>query len=492
MAATTSFEWILSDIDTKGYKVSKNDRATIRRQAMVKAGAARRERGDKSRVNRGQYPLFLDSFETESHGSLALQQPRLPLNDQGMRTDISTPGESIPGAVLTRMPLSVWKRATSIDGFNLLQLWANVETPVGQAISSLIRSGQNPTLSLLHQPKRFLFYIPDRYGQCACLDLAVKALMAKVLELLDPLSSKNTTMALLSHGRALSTMQLAVMSAEYHMQPDVLCAIEILGVVEVLSDSGKAAWAHHVAGASLLIQLKGPQGFKSDYEKDLFLSFINAIICECLRKNESCFLEEKPWQDFLDSLAILKDDVISERYNKTLLSRKLMGRLPGYFRQVTFIVGHEEASWGFTAQSLTAKLDRYYEEMHQFHEKLTNLYAKPGAELESTTESEFVYDLLAMSLTGLAMTGRLMGAVGDHRGELLESEALEHATEVIALEERMLAAQGWASYQLGLRVKLGRAILNTTSTWKTVPGQVIEPWRFDEWCMAMQRQTCNQ
>lgn len=47
---------------------------------------------------------------------------------------------------------------------------------------------------------------------------------------------------------------------------------------QVLELSDESAWAHHISGASQLLQLRGPKMVQTDYEADLVVSLIGPIV----------------------------------------------------------------------------------------------------------------------------------------------------------------------------------------------------------------------
>jgi hypothetical protein len=47
---------------------------------------------------------------------------------------------------------------------------------------------------------------------------------------------------------------------------------------QLLDPERDDAWARHAAGAASLIRLRGPQGFETELEKDLFMSHLGPIV----------------------------------------------------------------------------------------------------------------------------------------------------------------------------------------------------------------------
>lgn len=223
MATGHEFEWILSGVDTKGYNVSQADRATIRRQAMLKASRTRQLLGKDGNINRGQYPVFVGRQSDSSPTLNAVSKRSYAIAAQS--SNLHT--RQVPPP----MPLSEWDRVSFINGISLFDL-PSMPGNVGHL--ALFHNSPDQLVSLLRQRKTsYLNHIPERYGQYLCLDHAVQALVSKVHEMIDPCNSTVRIAALRTYGRALRTIEKAITSSDSTVQSDLLCAAELLRLIEV-------------------------------------------------------------------------------------------------------------------------------------------------------------------------------------------------------------------------------------------------------------------
>lgn len=248
-------EWILST-STAGHQVSKSDRATIRRQAMSQAAISRRKRGNYGQSNLGQYPVSVlrahvnprAPLPSNTGGSHA--KPPLEYDHHG------SPHRSSPhvlpqqlASIPSAMPLSALTQLTCVSGIDLLQLSGLTATHVGHAVSTFFHHHPTRLVSLLRQPRTsYLYHINNRYGQGQCLDHAVRALAFKARCLLAPGDSTHLTLAFKSYGEAVHSLQRAINDPRLCTQPDVLCATELLGLIEArisLKNKGWSIVANH-------------------------------------------------------------------------------------------------------------------------------------------------------------------------------------------------------------------------------------------------------
>lgn len=88
------------------------------------------------------------------------------------------------------------------------------------------------------------------------------------------------------------------------MDADVLCAVKILSIFELLDHGRDNARTKHAAGAATLIRHRGPNRYKTNFEKALVLSQADPIIQEGLLNLSPCFLQEFAWQHLLRTISL--------------------------------------------------------------------------------------------------------------------------------------------------------------------------------------------
>jgi hypothetical protein len=196
--------WILSSADTAGYQVSKSDRATIRKQAMSKAGISRRKRGNYGQSNLGQYPVSVlgtcikpsTPLPLDMSGYLAKPPSEYDHHGSPHRSSTHVLPQQ-PASIPSAMPLSEMTQLSCVSGIDLLQLSGLTATHVGHAVSTFFHHHPTRLVSLLRQPRTsYLYHINNRYGQSQCLDNAVRALAFQARCLLTPDDSSCLTLAL--------------------------------------------------------------------------------------------------------------------------------------------------------------------------------------------------------------------------------------------------------------------------------------------------------
>jgi hypothetical protein len=164
-----------------------------------------------------------------------------------------------------------------------------------------------------------------------------------------------------------------------------------------------------------------------------------------------------------------------------------MSRFPGLFREVSLAVCYPQSVSKSDIERLLDKLGAFRADMLKCRTHLHDVIADIS---RPTIDCSLVYELFATSLVALAAANRLLYAIGSLEGQLLESDALAYAAEVIKMESDMINSNGWASFYLSQKMSMAAAIPTSTATWINEPGHIIEQWRFHNWCKGMQRDYC--
>ncbi|PVH78222.1 hypothetical protein DL98DRAFT_635944 [Cadophora sp. DSE1049] len=316
------FQFVNSTISCPTVPQDLAVRSMIRKQAMKQASAARKRTGNYGKHNLRQYPIFLydqDILEAES-------------TNLGM--EVSVFSESIP-----RSPCAQGFELTCTKtNFNILLLSSLATLHVCRPVRQLLSQSPNRLVVQLkaHRRSSYFTYIPSRYDDVPCLRDAIDCVIARTQQIISP-DPSTEWQALRSYVKALRSLQAALDDPEQRLQPEVLCATEILALYELLDPSGEAAWVRHAAGAARLIRLRGPRSFKTDFQKSLFVAQCISIPTEGVLNSERCFLEEKPWQETLRSV-IEPDTLITDRSEIVIELIMLKSFLPGAFVDVTTVV----------------------------------------------------------------------------------------------------------------------------------------------------------
>jgi hypothetical protein len=148
---------------------------------------------------------------------------------------------------------------------------------------------------LLCRQRSYFSYIPSHFGHTLALDDAFRCLITSAHSKLVPTHSSRPETILSNYSNALHSLQSAVKNPETRYSTEVLCATAVLSIFEVsirashmlnhpltdcklLNSPNGMPWSQHIAGASRLIQLRGPSRFTSEFDKSLFISLSYPIV----------------------------------------------------------------------------------------------------------------------------------------------------------------------------------------------------------------------
>ena len=304
-------------------------RLLIRKQAMSRAAAARRLRGKNGKqvLRQCHYPEKVspkaDNLESpspplgKSPGELEETLGPPQATNEAPQSTTEAPESLIEApkfsnaaesperemaviAVPASLPSTGYESMRIRYDFDLLDLSALTTFHVGR-ITAQALSRQPARLKDILRCRQWSFfsYLPSRYGYSACLDDAARCVTARVRDWLSlpAEGSRPSNGSILSlYTKALKSLQAALNNPDRRVEPDVLCATEILGIYEVshgrllsgmpllmyhlklLDTSKEQAWVQHVAGATSLLKLRGPERYRTEFEKALFLSQVGPIV----------------------------------------------------------------------------------------------------------------------------------------------------------------------------------------------------------------------
>jgi hypothetical protein len=142
-------------------------------------------------------------------------------------------------------------------------------------------------------------------------------------------------------------------------------------------------------------------------------------------------------------------------------------------------------------QSLIGDVRNFRLDMLQYYAQIVKLRLELGLLSYLPKNIDLVYELLGTTLMALPSANRLLTALGDVQEPFLEADNLLYVAEMYRLEADLLSSNGWVNFHLYQKMSIAASITETTTIWKIAPGEMIEKWRFDRWCRAMQRQNCS-
>jgi hypothetical protein len=168
-----------------------------------------------------------------------------------------------------------------------------------------------------------------------------------------------------------------------------------------------------------------------------------------------------------------------------------MALLPSLFQSVSSVICHDREKSSHELQSLVRDIREFRYDMLQNYTQLRKWHLELGFGFDPSKNADLLYELFGTTLMVLATANRLLTALGDSQGSSLEADNLLYVAELEGLESDLLSSNGWVSFYLHQKMSIAASITSTATIWKTAPGELIEKWRFDRWCRAMQRDTCN-
>ncbi|KAK3370800.1 hypothetical protein B0T24DRAFT_300131 [Lasiosphaeria ovina] len=525
-------------------------RSLIRRRAMKDVAASRRQRGDYGKHNLRQFPVFVGEFvkaeprddaalpdgsdnddsptpsSTETVASAhsvtkyeqAYQAFPLRERDCGFLASLSPPADAATKLQLFHpVPRGDAGLMAASDLSMLLSLAPLTGLRLG--LASLARSpwevrNRGPDPSFLSAPRlgssKLLAFIPSRYGQVATLTHATDCVVAKLRHMM--VGQGGGEADVLGHyTKALRALQVALDDEEQRFTPETLCATQLLAVYELLSADGKpVSWIRHVGGATRLIEVRGVDRFKSEFDLALLTAHAGPAVTEAFLNNKSCFLAEDAWLRVLRA-AISGDASLARQMDLVLA---LWGHLvggPHVFEMTTALVCAPSPPpqgvvddlverllgdrarllvWlGMAQQRIGLRMHGSYED----DEMARDVSAFPAGEDESEDDGTHLA-LRGTYTTCRILKARLLVALAPARFRHLEAECQELAGRVMRLGDQQPSAGRVSGSLVGSLFMsqsswIAKAIVETRDVWaaESAGSGMIERAKFEAWCRAIGR-----
>lgn len=246
-------------IVSNGPKVPKDPalRTLIRKQAMKDVGIARKKRG---RLNVRQEPVrvqeetsgsntSIDSTAGSSSDSTPATLDACDDTVTSIDDDRTVPADDpLDEETLEWLSEQTWMmpfHGSPITGYEQLRMKYNFDIRDLSILTSF-NVGKNTLMAISANPKlletlfgsqiqSYLQYVPSRYGHKPFLTDVIDCLLAKVHSRLQPPSRSCDTIVMQKYAKALGSLQTAVAGEESSLDPDLLCAIQMLSLHEVLT-----------------------------------------------------------------------------------------------------------------------------------------------------------------------------------------------------------------------------------------------------------------
>ncbi|KAL6722051.1 hypothetical protein ACLMJK_001156 [Lecanora helva] len=487
-------------------------RKMIRRQAMLTTAAARRQKGNYGKVNLGQCPVFVSpqhdskilplDLEPDATEVLSKDTRTIDRKDSLQREGATRRTQRTSSLLPTNYTINLTPSKTGYESmilrydFDILNLSALTGVHCGRTTASaLIRKPSQLHDVLRCRQSSYLSFIPSRFGHTACLDDAARCIAIRARQrLLSPTSSPSTEVVA-HYAKALTSLHTALDDANRRLEPDVLCAIELLAIYELLDGESNRGWIRHTAGATLLVKLRGPQGYKTDFEKALFIAHAGPTFTEALLQGKPCFLEEPSWQVVFRS-ATMDSSPFTDASSVTIALWMSVCQVPRLLAKVEAMICQPGDIDSLEQEQLTLRLLRVRDWISDWRRRYEILISKDNARSSSKAKTDKRYEALGVALGIRIVLNRLILAINMHRAADLENESQSLAHQVICLEQQARATNPRAGLFMAFKMIIARATIETKRDWEqsacpsatnNIPSRISKE-AFTYWCRLKQKQ----
>ena len=488
-------------------------RTIIRRQVMSNAHAQRKRQGEYKKVNLRQYRLRPVAVAHDKPEAVTVE-----LGDAVADSDPCPDNKSIPERTVTKRgqqpervrsslcrigkstilpcipasPSSTGYEAMRIRyNFDVIDLSALTALHVGRTTAQLLQDRPARLLEILRCKQWSYFsYIPWRFGHTQCLDDAICCVAARVHQWLTAPGIPNDRVLAL-YSRAVRSLQAALDNPAERMQADVLCATEVLSIYQLLDTERWESWTLHAAGSASLLRLRGPERYKTNFEKALFLAQVGPIITEATFNASPCFLEEPAWQRLFQTIFLGKS--IFSTYSDVFIKMwTCISTLPRLTRDTRSVICKDEA---IPQESQDQLQDRLFDLRSRLmtlatEENLATTVSYGQVEcsrlLIEQAMSEQQHDILGLLGINLIRLERLIVALGTTKAPSMERHVQDLAAMLLQIEAAAVAVNPRASLSLTYKVMLAKAAAITAEEWRSAilsrpPHSAMSQKVFDGW-----------
>lgn len=257
---STKNEFVFINTSDPRLPANNGTRLTIRKQAMAKAAAARKQSGTYGKVNLLQPPpqesnvtgasiRQSDENDMPQHEAgevtVRYQEQTTQTITMGSDSSLSTAATSaVPPfpehASLQRpnipanMPLTGYEAMRMKSNVDILDLSALTTYHVSRITAQQLATKPSYLINILrHRTWSFLSYVPSRWGNTLCLDHAVRCVVSRVQDYLSSPTGLPSPQSLNQYAVAIASLQKALSDPHQAISPDVLCATEVMALYEV-------------------------------------------------------------------------------------------------------------------------------------------------------------------------------------------------------------------------------------------------------------------
>ena len=232
------YEFISVDSSSNaGIPRGEDARRLIRRQAMSRVAADRRQKGNRGQQNRRQYPISRPELERQAEAANdAAATGAIRTHSSSRQPDVPSI-EMVRPAVPASIPSSGYELMRIKYGFDLLDVSALTSFQTGRITAQLLFRDPFLLAQVLQcRQWSYFSFLPSRYGYIACLDDASNCVAARIRQWMSFPSDPPNDYVLSLYSKSLISLQSSLNDPVLCRQPEVLCATAILAIYEVLYD----------------------------------------------------------------------------------------------------------------------------------------------------------------------------------------------------------------------------------------------------------------
>ncbi|OGM47651.1 hypothetical protein ABOM_004338 [Aspergillus bombycis] len=380
--------------------------------------------------------------------------------------------------------------------FDVTDLASFTDVDLGKIAYLSLRDQPARLVSLLHKrSSSFLSYLPSRYGSNQCLDDAIHCVAARAGQMLGFPTRASTLPAL--YVKALNSLQAAIEDKTQYLEADVYCATRLLAIYELIGLPDANHWIHHNRGGIKLVELRGPENHKSEFDWLLLRSqgpsivrpllSLRVLVDEMYRKQASIF-EDLGWQRFFAHASKAETDADSSLWWEFFGAISFM---PGILRDMRVLFSNTLGHSQYLAKSwnILERTNKMHTTLHESHIRYQQRPPYPPSlfDLPVCAESTVRVRLRGFLLYVIMYISRVTATLSPDEAEcaVSEAEAQAFATQALLTEKMTAQLDPTMTWHLEQRNALAHSIIQTRDKWAS-PLPYRLPWE-ERKCYLAQR-----
>ncbi|KAE8422524.1 hypothetical protein BDV36DRAFT_245346 [Aspergillus pseudocaelatus] len=456
----------------------KDVRVIIRRQA-ARSGCRRRQDGSTS--ERG-----LDDAESKD--------VLVPVGAGPTGLVLVTQDNGWPPMILANVPHPAPVLQPSYNGYETLRVRYNfdvtdltsfTDVDLGKTAYLLLRDQPTRLISLLQKrSSSFLSHLPSRYGSSQCLDDAIHCVAARAGQMLGFPIRTSTPPAL--YVKALNSLQAAIEDKAQYLGADVYCATRLLAIYELIGLPDANHWIHHNRGGIKLVELRGPENHKSEFDWLLLRSQGPSILVDEMYRKQASIFERMEWQRFFAHASKTETDSDSSLWWEFFGAISFM---PGILKDMRVLFDSTLPQSEYVARSwdIVERTNKIHTALHESHLRYQQRPPYPPSlfDLPVCAESTVRVRLRGFLLYVIMYISRVTATLSPNEAEcaVSEAEAQTFAAQALLTEKMTAQLDPTMTWHLEQRNALAHSIIQTRDIWAS-PLAYSMPWEERKYYLA--------